>query len=274
MEQKDYRYHLTFFPATSQQFHLFFPQTFFIMLHNLYGETSAYKLKEVKPMFPDRNRPPGPGFQQPNGRRLQPPGPFRGPQQPNNNSFPPMRMGQQRSQGFQGPPQAFRGPFNQLPRNDQQPPKKEGLLSRLLGKSKQNAAPPNLFAPAASTTNNSSRSSGGGILDNLTKPDSINNMLNNTQKVLQAAEQFTPMVQQYGPVIKNLPSMWKVFRSISSSDDAEKPAEENNAVNTTTVIQESPVNNDKPESDIVVETATEVRPKKTRNRTSGPKLYI
>lgn len=226
-------------------------------------------------MFPDRNRPPGPGFQQPNGRRMQPPRPFFGSQQPNNNFSQPMRMGQGQRQGFQGP-QAFRGPFNQQQRNDQIPPKKEGLLSRMLGKSKQNAAPPNLFAPATSTTNSASRSSGGGILDNLTKPDSINNMLNNTQKVLQAAEQFTPMVQQYGPVIKNLPSMWKVFRSISSSEDVERPAEENNPnpVNTNTVIQDPPINNDKRESDIVVEPATEVPQKKTRNRSSGPKLYI
>ncbi|MGE7601198.1 VrrA/YqfQ family protein [Peribacillus sp. NPDC097675] len=224
-------------------------------------------------MFPDRNRPPGPGFQQPNGRRMQPPGPFWGPQQPPNNFSQPMRMGQGRSQGFQGP-QAFRGPNNQQQRNDQLPPKKEGLLSRILGKSKQNAAPPNLFAPAGSTTNNSSsRSSGGGILDNLTKPDSINNMLNNTQKVLQAAEQFTPMVQQYGPVIKNLPSMWKVFRSISS-ENTETPAEENKPVTTATVAQEPTLKNDMRESDIVVEPATEVRPQKKRSRTSGPKLYI
>ena len=36
-------------------------------------------------------------------------------------------------------------------------------------------------------------------------------MLNNTQKVLQAAEQFTPMVQQYGPIVKNLPSHMETY---------------------------------------------------------------
>ena len=43
-------------------------------------------------------------------------------------------------------------------------------------------------------------------------------MLNNTQRVLQAAEQFTPMIQQYGPIVKNLPSIWKLMRAFSSSD--------------------------------------------------------
>ena len=44
-------------------------------------------------------------------------------------------------------------------------------------------------------------------------------MLNNTQRVLQAAEQFTPMIQQYGPIVKNLPSIWKIMRAFKSSDD-------------------------------------------------------
>ncbi|MFJ7637230.1 VrrA/YqfQ family protein [Peribacillus sp. NPDC097264] len=231
-------------------------------------------------MFQDRNRSPGPGFQQPNnGPRMQQPRPFRGPQYPNSNPFQPMRPPQGRPQGPPGPQQGFRGgaPFNQQQRPEQQLPKKEGILAKLLGRSKQqNAAPPNLFAPANSTTTSSSRSSGGGILENLTKPDSLNNMLNNTQKVLQAAEQFTPMVQQYGPVIKNLPSMWKVFRSISSSEETEKPAEENTNLTTSPKIQEPEpaVNSDKPKIELNVEPAAEALPKKTRNRSSGPKLYI
>lgn len=221
-------------------------------------------------MYQDRNRPFGPGFQQPNSGRMQQPGPFRGPQQPNNNPFQPMRIAQGRPQG----PQGFRGPFNQQQRPDQQPIKKEGLLSRILGKSKQNAAPPNLFAPASASNQGSARSSGGGILENLTKPDSINNMLNNTQKVLQAAEQFTPMVQQYGPVIKNLPSMWKVFRSISSSEETESKKNEDQPKNHTATVSETLVNQNKPEPNNFSEPSVEARPKKTRNRSSGPKLYI
>ncbi|MFE0503361.1 VrrA/YqfQ family protein [Peribacillus butanolivorans] len=230
-------------------------------------------------MFPGRNRPPGPGFQPPNGRRMpQPPGPFRGPQQQNPNAFQQMRrpVAPNRPQQI---PQGFRGPFNQPQRQEQPPAKKEGLLSRILGKSKKNAASPNLFAPAASSTNqNSSRSSGGGILETLKNPDSLNNMLNNTQKVLQAAEQFTPMVEQYGPVIKNLPSMWKVFRSISSSDDTVKSEGESEVE--TKAKDVSPNTNELKEDTTKQETVipdkpiSKVRPETTRVRSSGPKLYI
>ncbi|MDO7488120.1 VrrA/YqfQ family protein [Peribacillus frigoritolerans] len=171
-------------------------------------------------MFPNRNRQPGPGFPPPYGRRRQQhPAPFRqSPQIPHPYQQMQRPMIQNRPQVPQGP-QGFRGPFSQQQRQEMPPAKKEGLLSKILGKSKQKAASPNLFAPAGSTNQGSSRSSGGGILETLKNPDSLNNMLSNTQKVLQAAEQFTPMVEQYGPVIKNLPSMWKVFRSISSADE-------------------------------------------------------
>ena len=47
-------------------------------------------------------------------------------------------------------------------------------------------------------------------------------MLNNTQRVLQAAEQFTPMIQQYGPIVKNIPSMWNIMRALNSSDSKQE----------------------------------------------------
>ncbi|MDF9760546.1 hypothetical protein OKW24_002319 [Peribacillus simplex] len=229
-------------------------------------------------MFPDRNRQPGPGFQPPNGRRMQqPPIPFRQPPQIPN-PYQQMRrpMAQNRPQGPQGP-QGFRGPFTTPQRQEMPPAKKEGLLSKILGKSKQRTASPNLFAPAAPTNKSSSRSSGGGgILETLKNPDSLNNMLNNTQKVLQAAEQFTPMVEQYGPVIKNLPSVWKVFRNISSAGETEDKkapvesvtnveAQKNNEVKTDSK-EKAKAKEDKPIS--------QVRTKTKKERTSGPKLYI
>lgn len=228
-------------------------------------------------MFPDRNRQPGPGFGPPRGRRMQqPPVPFRQPT-PMPQAFQPMRRpiapnGPQAQQG----PQGFRAPFGQQPRQDMPQAKKEGLLSKILGKSKQKGAPPNLFAPAASSNQSSSRSSGGGILETLKNPDSLNNMLANTQKVLQAAEQFTPMVQQYGPVIKNLPSMWKVFRSISSAGDTENQetsvAGEPESV-TQTNLEETPEPSKK-EKPLGAGPTARVRPDGQRERTSGPKLYI
>ncbi|WP_375089549.1 VrrA/YqfQ family protein [Peribacillus sp. RS7] len=229
-------------------------------------------------MFPDRNRQFGPGFQPPNGRRMQQlPAPFRQTPQPPH-PYQQMRQPiiQNRPQGPQGP-QGFRGPFTQPQRQEMPPAKKEGLLSKILGKSKQKAGSPNLFAPAGSTNQSSSRSSGGGILETLKNPDSLNNMLSNTQKVLQAAEQFTPMVEQYGPVIKNLPSMWKVFRSISSAGDTgdqETPVESGpNVEAKKSEVKNSAVKTDSKKKEKAKPIA-QVRNNTKRERSSGPKLYI
>ena len=62
--------------------------------------------------------------------------------------------------------------------------------------------------------------------------------------------------------------MWKVFRSISSSEETEKPAGENTNLTTSPKIQEPEpaVNSDKPKIELNVEPAAEALPKKTRNR--------
>ncbi|MCK1982137.1 MULTISPECIES: YqfQ family protein [Peribacillus] len=228
-------------------------------------------------MFPNRNRQPGPGFQPPNGRRMQQhPAPFRqSPQIPHPYQQMQRPMVQNRRQVPQGP-QGFRGPFNQPQRQEMRPAKKEGLLSKILGKSKQKGASPNLFAPAASSNQSSSRSSGGGILETLKNPESLNNMLSNTQKVLQAAEQFTPMVEQYGPVIKNLPSMWKVFRSISSAGDNEDEGASVESEPNVEVQKNIEVKTDskKREEAIEANPIAQVRTETKRERSSGPKLYI
>lgn len=43
-------------------------------------------------------------------------------------------------------------------------------------------------------------------------------MLTNVQKVLGVAQQVTPMVQQYGPLIRNLPAMFKIYRELKNAD--------------------------------------------------------
>ncbi|MFF2456629.1 VrrA/YqfQ family protein [Peribacillus simplex] len=230
-------------------------------------------------MFPNRNRQPGPGFQPPNGRGMQQqPAPFRQPRQiphPYQQMQRPMVQNRPQRPQPQGP-QGFRGPFSQPQRQEMPPAKKEGLLSKILGKSKQKGASPNLFAPAASTNKSSSRSSGGGILETLKNPDSLNNMLSNTQKVLQAAEQFTPMVEQYGPVIKNLPSMWKVFRSISSADETKDAGATVESGPKVEEQKSSEVKTDSKKKDKAKEASpiAQVRTETKRERSSGPKLYI
>lgn len=214
-------------------------------------------------MFQERYSGQGPNF-------LQPRGPFSQQQRPNfqrmrqdNRSFLQQRPQQpQIGRQFRG-----NGPFQQQPNN-------KGLLGKLFGKSKQ--SPPNLFAPP-SGTKKETRSS-GGILDTLKNPEGLSTMLNNTQRVLQAAEQFTPMIQQYGPIVKNLPSIWKLMRAFNSSDkssDTNKKETETESNTTTKNKIETKTKAKKQQESSSTESTIK---KKTNGRVkkseSVPKLYI
>jgi YqfQ-like protein len=63
---------------------------------------------------------------------------------------------------------------------------------------------------------------------NITGGTSIFTMLNNVQKVLKVAETMGPMIKQYGPAMRNLPSIMsalKDFQSGGSETKAENSAE-------------------------------------------------
>lgn len=122
-----------------------------------------------------------------------------------------------------------------------------GILSKLLGKG--NVASNSLqgmsrmgfpvsrgmFGPGIPPGMGGMVNSGGsasglsGILNNLSS-GGIPGMLNNVQKAIGVAQQVGPMIQQYGPFIKNMPAMFKIMKEInntSSTDDSEeKPAQE------------------------------------------------
>lgn len=206
-------------------------------------------------MFRERYPGQGPNFQQPQG-------PFRQQQRPN---F--QRMPQVNRPFSQGPQQSRMG--GQFRGNGpmQQPSNNKGLLGKLFGRSKQ--SPPNLFAPPSGMK--SEPRSSGGILDTLKRPGGLNSMLNNTQRVLQAAEQFTPMIQQYGPIVKNLPSLWKIMRAFNSSDNTnDTKNEETKTIPTKT---KTTVKKQQESSDSVIEENPPPR-KQKRKSESVPKLYI
>ncbi|WP_456278260.1 VrrA/YqfQ family protein [Bacillus sp. AK128] len=109
-------------------------------------------------------------------------------------------------------------PFQSLARGAAQMPQAPtrgagGLLSKLF--SKQGAG-------AAGALNNvagqSLQQGSGGFLSNLLA--NPGGMLNNVQKAIGVANQVGPMVQQYGPMVRNIPSLIKLYKEFNSSDDA------------------------------------------------------
>ena len=61
---------------------------------------------------------------------------------------------------------------------------------------------------------------------------SITGIIGNMQRAVQTAQQVTPMIQQYGPIVKNLPSLYKIFKEVNIDDPSEtkKAAKNENSV--------------------------------------------
>ncbi len=110
-------------------------------------------------------------------------------------------------------------------------------------------------------------SSSTGFISRMLGGDtSITGIIGNMQRAVQTAQQVTPMLQQYGPIVKNIPSLYKIFKEVNIDDPKEtkKAAKKENSGQTPTKekrnrkktivkddrellqIQESKVTNDSP----------------------------
>lgn len=163
-----------------------------------------------------------------------------------------------------------------------------GLLSKILGGKKQLNQRSGRGGLLTANRPVSSRSGGGGsILQTLSNPESLTGFLNNTQQVLKTAQSIGPMIQQYGPIVKNLPMMWKLYKGFKDLPTEEKTDEEKTEV---PLMEEQAVpieveperkTKRKKNSDIENETENEIEnepeivaARKPLNGPSIPKLYI
>ncbi|WP_121611747.1 VrrA/YqfQ family protein [Mesobacillus foraminis] len=123
--------------------------------------------------------------------------------------------------GQMRPPQYRMGPMMGM--RPAQPARQGGILAKLLGKGTQhgagNGAGINGFVLGQRSA------SKGGLLQTLTNPGALNGFLNNTQQVLKTAQSVGPMIQQYGPLVRNLPAMWKLYRGLKDLPDQEEENE-------------------------------------------------
>lgn len=139
---------------------------------------------------------------------------------------------------FLSPPPRPRGMYGGMPRNIGRPrpfqmqqarfeqPKRVGFLSRLFkGKSGIESIPQQPVNPFLFGSGVGYQEQTG--LRSLLNLESISNFLGQTQQVLRTGQQIGSMVQQYGPLVKNLPALWKLYRSLQNSSDQDNDNEEN-----------------------------------------------
>ncbi|MFT4412657.1 VrrA/YqfQ family protein [Fredinandcohnia humi] len=160
------------------------------------------------------------------------------------------------------PPSMFTNPFGYPPQMMQRRAGLGGLLSRLfpgMGLSQQMqrmGGMQGFFNPTSFQGMNNPRS-----LQNLANPSNLSAMMGNIQKTLKMAETVVPMVQQYGPLFKNIPAMIKMYSAIKNAGN-----DDNKSTDSTTISL-----SDENESTNHSEENTE---KPSGNGKSVPKLYI
>jgi hypothetical protein len=195
--------------------------------------------------------------------------PFRISQAPVPPSQPPQGM-----MPMRGMRNSFRNQSRRMPGQGQ----KSGLLAKILGKRNQQApTPASLFSvPGVAASQEAPRTAGGGgIIQSLTGSGSLSTMLNNTQKVLQAAESLGPMVSQYGPLLKNIPAMWKIYQGLKNGDDVKdsvsQPHEEKKeSTNSPNLEEELEIQKNKATEPL----EDEEKKKTVKSGESLPKLFI
>lgn len=135
--------------------------------------------------------------------------------------FPPQRPGGFGPTPFQQIPNQFLTPNRQMMNIPNMPqPGTRGIgsiIRRFLPFQSQSTNP--MGYTGLANMANSGISSGGGAVGG------ISNTLGNIQQILKVVETSAPMVQQYGPMIKNLPAMFrmmKAFKDIGNLDDDEE----------------------------------------------------
>ncbi|WP_368651916.1 VrrA/YqfQ family protein [Ornithinibacillus sp. 4-3] len=90
----------------------------------------------------------------------------------------------------------------------------------------------------------------------------LSKSLGNIQQVLQVVDSATPLVQQYGPLVKNLPAMYRMMKAFKNIDLEEETATDVEDLST------PPVHEDNKDSINMVKSNT------VRKGNSLPRLYV
>ncbi|WP_226034750.1 YqfQ family protein [Aquibacillus saliphilus] len=67
--------------------------------------------------------------------------------------------------------------------------------------------------------------SAGAVTSTATTGSGVTGMLGNVQQLLKMAQSAGPVIQQYGPMAKNLPMMFKMLKAFNEDDESDDTAE-------------------------------------------------
>ncbi|AIE60767.1 VrrA/YqfQ family protein [Bacillus methanolicus] len=172
-------------------------------------------------------------------------------------------------------------PFGPLRGRPPQIKRGGGLLEKILGLGNRNSPVHGMQSggfPGRNLASSPSAPGGSSILKTLSNPQAVNGFLNNTQQVLKAAQSIGPIIQQYGPIAKNLPAMWKLYRGFKNAKTDTETSDHESVDQTTNKDTEKSTENKsqkrvkKKKTSSKKEKASSA--KRQQKKESVPKLYI
>lgn len=106
---------------------------------------------------------------------------------------------------------------------------------------------------------------------------SITGVIGGMQRAVQAAQQVTPMIQQYAPALKNFPSIYKIFKAVNTDDPVDTKKTKKNDSNEIIDVSQTP--DTKPKRRKKATTNTEVKQtpvseEPTSSVNPKPKLFM
>ncbi|TSB46740.1 VrrA/YqfQ family protein [Alkalicoccobacillus porphyridii] len=137
-----------------------------------------------------------------------------------------------------------------------------GLLSRLFG---GGAGAGTAFSGAGVAN----ATAGGGFLSGI----NFSSLLQNAQRIMGITQQVVPMVQQYGPIIRNAPAIWRIMRSQPEPDTTPDNVEVNTLVSQPVPITQASPTITPIDSNQSATTVT-TPPTSTVGGMPAPKLYV
>lgn len=144
-----------------------------------------------------------------------------------------------------------------------------GLLARILGKGGQNTGGNPLVAGRSVGAAAAGGTRTGGLMKALTNPNALNGFLTNSQKVLNGVQQIGPMVEQYGPLVRNIPAMWKLYKGFKDLPSEEESSKEEKSTKTKTKTIQTKEKSMKEHTEEEITISNE-----TAKGASIPKLYV
>lgn len=112
-----------------------------------------------------------------------------------------------------------------------------------------------------------------GLLSRVLGGDSsITGIIGNMQRAVQTAQQVTPLITQYGPIVKNLPSLYKIFKEVNSDDPIESKKNQKKEINQ----ERTPTQSKKRKNNQIIneDVPFDLPAQNTTNSMPKPKLFM